>query len=65
MSVPLDSLEKKVNLVLALCGRLDAENRELRHRADDLERRNQDLSGRIEAARMRLESLLPNLPEEA
>ena len=71
MNSDLDSLEHKVDQVLALCGDLNAENLSLRarvsaleHDNQSLESANQSLSSRMETARSRLEALLPNLPEE-
>ncbi|CAB1370333.1 cell division protein ZapB [Denitratisoma oestradiolicum] len=64
MSGDLDSLEQKIDQVLALCHSLDAENRELRERVTGLENEKQDLTGRMESARVRLEALMDKLPQE-
>lgn len=64
MDSELDSLEQKVDQVLALCDDLNAENQDLRARVVALENEKQSLSSRMETARTRLEALLPNLPEE-
>lgn len=64
MSVDLDSLETKIDQVLTLCRSLRAENRDLRHQLAGLDADHRALQGRLETARVRLESLLTRLPEQ-
>lgn len=64
MATPLDSLETKIDSVLALCERLRAENRALRVQLSALEGVNQSLTHTIDASRARLEALMNRLPEE-
>lgn len=65
MNGDLDSLEQKIDQVLAWCHSLDMENRALRERVAGLETEKQDLTGRMESARARLEALMDKLPQEA
>jgi cell division protein ZapB len=64
MNAPLDSLENKIDSVLALCERLREENRALRTQLSALEGVNQTLTNTIDASRARLEALMERLPEE-
>jgi cell division protein ZapB len=64
MTSPLDSLESKIDSVLALCERLRTENRALRGQLSALEGVNQTLTNTIDASRARLEALMNRLPEE-
>lgn len=64
MNTPLDSLENKIDGVLALCERLREENRALRTQLSALEGVNQTLTNTIDASRARLEALMERLPEE-
>ena len=64
MNTPLDSLEGKIDSVLALCERLREENRALRTQLSALEGVNQTLTNTIDASRARLEALMERLPEE-
>jgi cell division protein ZapB len=64
MNAPLDSLETKIDSVLALCERLRDENRALRTQLSALEGVNQTLTNTIDASRARLEALMERLPEE-
>lgn len=64
MNAPLDSLESKIDSVLALCERLREENRALHTQLSALEGVNQTLSNTIDASRARLEALMERLPEE-
>lgn len=63
MSQELDSLEQKVDQVLALCARLEEENAALRGRVSSLEAERQALGEKMETARNRLASLAERLPE--
>lgn len=64
MNAPLDSLEDKIDSVLALCERLREENRVLRTQLAALEGVNQALTTTIDASRTRLEALMERLPED-
>lgn len=64
MNAPLDSLEDKIDSVLALCERLREENRVLRTQLAALEGVNQALTNTIDASRTRLEALMERLPED-
>ncbi|HEU6456044.1 MAG TPA: cell division protein ZapB [Roseateles sp.] len=64
MNTPLDSLENKIDSMLALCERLRDENRALRTQLSALEGVNQTLTNTIDASRARLEALMERLPEE-
>lgn len=64
MNTPLDSLENKIDSVLALCERLRDENRALRTQLSALEGVNQTLTQTIDTSRARLEALMERLPEE-
>ncbi|QDX81552.1 hypothetical protein B9N43_10010 [Denitratisoma sp. DHT3] len=64
MHSDFDSLEQKIDQVLALCSRLNAENAALRDRVAGLENDKRDLTERIGSARTRLETLMTKLPEE-
>lgn len=63
MSINFDSLEQKIDQVLALCQRLEAENRQLQARVDALESEKKHLVERMETARIKLETMMANLPE--
>jgi len=62
MNDELAELEQKVEQVLALCRDLRAENQRLQVRMAGLEIEKQRLSGKVESARARLESLMEKLP---
>lgn len=62
MDAELTALEQKLDDMLSLCGRLRAENQELRARVAGLEGEKQRLSEKMDAARGRLESLVTRLP---
>jgi alpha-L-arabinofuranosidase len=64
MSASLDSLESKINSVLAVCERLREENRALNIQLAALEGVNQSLTHTIDTSRARLEALMERLPEE-
>jgi cell division protein ZapB len=59
----LDTLESKVEQVLALCQSLRSENHTLRNRVAGLEGENHQLTDKISTARRRLEALMTRLPE--
>ncbi|WP_126447184.1 hypothetical protein [Sulfuricystis multivorans] len=64
MDVPLASLERKVEQIIALCETLRAENRQLRERIGALEAEKRGLMERMTTARLRLEGLIDKLPAE-
>jgi cell division protein ZapB len=64
MNAPLASLEQKVELVVALCQELRAENHRLQDRVDALESEKQALAERMTTARQRLEGIMDKLPAE-
>jgi len=63
MNDELAELEQKVEQVLALCRDLRAENQRLQVHMAGLEIEKQRLSGKVESARARLESLMEKLPQ--
>ncbi len=63
MNHELDSLEQKIDRLVAVGRGLLAENEHLRDRVEDLEREKRVLADRIEQARGRLEALMDRLPE--
>ena len=64
MNGDLDSLEQKIEQVLAVCGQLRGENRALRDQLAGLEQQKLALAGRMDTARSRLETLMERLPQE-
>ena len=64
MGVNVDSLESKITQVLALCRHLRIETRQLRAQVATLEAERKALTGKIDTARDRLESLKAKLPQE-
>jgi cell division protein ZapB len=64
MNGNLDSLEQKIEQVLALCGQLRNDNRALREQLTQSELKGQSLASRADAARVRLEALMEKLPAE-
>ena len=64
MNGEIDSLEQKIEQVLAMCGQLRSDNRALREQVAGLEQQKQLLLSRSQAARMRLEALMDKLPAD-
>ena len=64
MDTDLKALESKVAQVVTLCQALRAENQELRGRLAQVEEERLRLGERMEVARMRLEALVAQVPEE-
>ncbi|MDE2584583.1 MAG: hypothetical protein KGN39_04220 [Betaproteobacteria bacterium] len=64
MNTQLNALESKVAQVVDLCQALRAENQELRGRLAQVEEERLRLGERMEVARMRLEVLVAQVPEE-
>lgn len=63
MNLDLDSLEGKIDRVLALCRGLTAENRAMRERIAELESDRRNLTHKVDQARERLEALISRLPQ--
>ena len=64
MDAELKSLEEKINQFVAVCQRLRAENHQLRQQLASAQNENKQLNDKIGDAKTRLESLLPQIPEE-
>jgi cell division protein ZapB len=64
MNVSLDSLERKVEQIVAVCASLRGENQALRAHVAGLEAEKAALAAKIDIARERLEGLMARLPEE-
>lgn len=64
MRSDFDSLEQKIDQVLALCCKLNTENSALRVQVASLDKEKCDLAERMETARVRLEALMAKLPQE-
>lgn len=64
MDTELETLEAKVEQVVALVHQLRAENRSLRQQIATVESERLQLRQNMSAARERLEGLLEKLPEE-
>jgi cell division protein ZapB len=65
MEAELDSLDEKINQLVQLCHRLRKDNHELRQQLVAAQSESKQLTDKIENARVRLESLLTRLPEDA
>lgn len=64
MHAELDILETKIRQVAELCNTLRQENIALRQQLLTAQRDNKQLTTRLEAAKMRLQTLLDTLPED-
>jgi len=64
MDAELKSLEEKINQFVALCQRLRADNHQLRQQLASAQSENKQLLDKVGAAKVRLESLLTQIPEE-
>ncbi|CAG0987681.1 hypothetical protein RHDC4_02294 [Rhodocyclaceae bacterium] len=64
MDGDLSNLEQKIEKMVAFCQALREENRELRGRVAGLEAEKEALSGKIDTACARLETLMERLPEQ-
>ncbi len=64
MNVSLDSLERKVDQIVAICASLRGENQALRAHVAGLEAEKAALAQKVDIARERLESLMARLPDE-
>lgn len=65
MNTELEALEIKIEQVLELVQKLQAENEALRHQIDAAENERLLLRQKMAAARERLENLMDKLPEDA
>ncbi len=63
MDSELTALEAKVRQAAELCQQLRAENRALRQQLAAAESERQQLAGKVDGARTRLERLLERMPE--
>lgn len=63
MDAEITALEEKINQLVQLCGRLRAENKQLRQQAATAFNDNKHLADKISVAKDRLESLLSRIPE--
>jgi len=64
MYAELDTLEAKIRQVAELCHTLRQENIALRQQLLGTQQDNKQLATRVDAAKLRLHSLLETLPEE-
>jgi cell division protein ZapB len=62
MQSDLKLLEEKVSSLVALCKKLQSNNHALQKEVASLSRKNEELSHKIESARIRVENLLVKLP---
>lgn len=65
MNTELEALEIKIEQILDLVSRLQAENEVLRHQIDAADGERLTLRQKMAAARERLETLMDKLPEDA
>jgi len=64
MSVSLDTLEQKVDQIVAVCASLRSENQVLRAHVAGLEAEKAALMKKIDITRERLEALMTRVPDE-
>jgi len=64
MSVSLDTLEQKVDQIVAVCASLRSENQALRAHVAGLEVEKAALMKKIDITRERLEALMTRVPDE-
>ena len=64
MDAELKALEERIGQLIDLSQRLRSENRELRQQLAQAASDNKRLNEKVDAAKVRLEKLLANLPEE-
>lgn len=64
MESDFDSLEGKVDQMIALCAHLSAANQALSSRVHALEAEKLVLQGKMDTARARLEAVMTQLPEQ-
>ncbi len=63
MESELIALEEKINQFVQLCQRLRAENVQLRQQLVTVVNENRQLSEKVNGAKLRLETLLNQIPE--
>ena len=63
MDSELASLEEKIGHTVALCQRLRTENNALRQQLAIAQSDNKKLADKVEGARVRLETILQQIPE--
>jgi cell division protein ZapB len=64
MDAELKSLAAKIDQLVALCQRLRAENHGLRQQLAASTHENKQLAEKVNGAKVRLESLLAQIPDE-
>ena len=64
MDAELKSLAAKIDQLVALCQRLRAENHSLRQQLAASTDENKQLADKVNGAKVRLESLLAQIPDE-
>jgi cell division protein ZapB len=64
MEAELKSLAAKIDQLVALCQRLRAENQRLRQELATTTSQNKLLNDKVNGAKVRLETLLAQIPEE-
>ncbi len=64
MENELNALEGKLTQLIQVCGKLRAENHQLRQELAQALSNNRQCSDKIDTVKARLEKLLTNLPEE-
>ncbi len=64
MHAELDTLEAKIRQVAELCHTLRRENIALRQQLLTAQQDNKQLTGKLDAAKTRLQALLETLPED-
>jgi cell division protein ZapB len=64
MEAELKSLAAKIDQLVALCQRLRVENQRLRQELATTTSQNKLLNDKVNGAKVRLESLLAQIPEE-
>jgi cell division protein ZapB len=62
MNAEFDTIESKIDQFLQLCGRLKAENRELRLQLVSAQNDVKRLEDKVDGAKARLEALLGQIP---
>jgi cell division protein ZapB len=64
MDTELKSLEDKINQFVALCRRLRTDLHQLRQQLASAQSENKQLAEKVNDAKLRLETLLTQIPEE-
>lgn len=63
MEAELQSLDEKINQLAQLCRKLRMDNSELRQQLASARNESKRLGEKVDAARLRLEALLEQIPE--